>query len=102
MEQTIIDMSKWYALPDALKRLSANCGKTIDARYLRWLAGKGKIEQLVISERVRLFSRSDVDGYVVEARGAKVARVQRQKAASRTPITRLPGKSGRPRKEQGK
>jgi hypothetical protein len=38
------------------------------------------VRSIQISERVRLYSKEDIDGYVVEERGEKSARAQRQRA----------------------
>lgn len=104
----ILDMSQWYTAPQAIERLEANSGKKIDARYLRYLALSGKVEQYIISERVRLYSKKDVDAYVVEERGAKSGRAKRQKASdSRIAASKQgiqpkskTGKGGRPRKQR--
>ncbi len=104
----ILDMSQWYTAPQAIERLEANSGKKIDARYLRYLALNGKVEQYIISERVRLYSKKNIDDYVVEERGTKSGRAKRQKAsdsriaASKQGIQpkRKASKGGRPKKQQ--
>lgn len=83
MSNEIIDMSQWYTSPQALERLNANSKKKIDARYLRYLAREEKVTQYVISERVRLYKRSDIDNYIVEERGTKAARAKRQQATNK-------------------
>lgn len=98
----IIDMGKWYTAPQALERLEANSGKKLDASYPRYLGRLGRVEVKIISQRVRLYRRADIDSYVVEDRGKKVARKQRQKASERKriapPKVRKP--MGRPRKNK--
>lgn len=102
MQNEVIDMSQWYTAPQALERLKANSGKDIDGRYLRYLAKSGKVECHVISERVRLYSRVQIDSYVVEERGTKSGRAFRQKGAAKrieTSQGKMPAKRvGRPRK----
>ena len=100
MTEEIIDMSEWYTSEQACKRLTANSGKPIDSSYLRYLARESRVATKKLSERARLYKRADIDSYVVEARGQKVARMQRQRAVSQIPTKRTPGKPGRPRKPQ--
>lgn len=100
MSEEVIDMNLWYTSEQACKRLEANSGKPVDSSYLRYMAREKLVETKKLSERVRLYRRADIDPYVVESRGRKVARVQRQRAIERTPAQHTPGKRGRPRKSQ--
>lgn len=84
MEEPIIDMNLWYTAPQALEKLSANSGgKKINPRYLRYLALNGMVEEYFVSDRIRLYKRTNIDGYTVEKRGVKAARVKRQSAADK-------------------
>lgn len=80
MSDEIIDMSQWYTASQALARLKANSGKEIDSGYLRFLARTNKVQVRVVSDRIRLYSRRDIDSYIVEDRGTKAARSQRQRS----------------------
>lgn len=104
MTDEVIDMNQWYTTLQALERLEANSGKKLDPNYPSWLARRGRVEQKVISQRIRLYKRTDIDAYVVETRGAKVARSQRQKASERKRLAEPKVKKpmGRPRKDAHK
>jgi len=78
-------LDEWYTPTQAAERLTANSGKKIDISYVRTLARYGKIHSFQISERVRLYSKVDVDGYVVEERGEKSGRAKRQAAIRKRP-----------------
>lgn len=96
----ILNMNDWYTLPQALERLEANSGRSVDPSYPRMLASKGKVRMKVISDRVRLYWREDINNYVVEERGKKVARWQRQRSVELKRQRGSKGKPGRPRKGQ--
>ena len=82
-DEQSFNLDDWYNPTQAAERLSANSGKKIDISYVRTLARYGKIRSFQISERVRLYFKQDVNAYVVEERGEKSARAQRQKAVSK-------------------
>lgn len=104
MPDEVIDMNKWYTTQQALARLEANSNKKLDPNYPSWLARRGRVEQMIISQRIRLYKRTDIDNYVVETRGTKVARSQRQKASERKRLAEPKPKKklGRPRKDANK
>jgi hypothetical protein len=79
------NLDEWYTPTQAAERLTANSGKKIDISYVRTLARYGKIRSFQISERIRLYSRNDVDNYIVEERGEKSGRAKRQTAINKRP-----------------
>jgi hypothetical protein len=79
-QETQIDLSQWYSAAAAADRLSRNSGKKVVVSYPRKLAQYGLIRSIRISERNRLYWKEDVDRYIVEERGEKAARTQRQNA----------------------
>jgi hypothetical protein len=79
-EKPQLNMAEWYSPTEAAQRLSANSGKTIDTSYVRTLARYGKVRFYRISSRSSLYYKDDIDKYVVEERGEKSARAQRQRA----------------------
>ncbi len=90
-DDEILNMNEWYTAPQAIERLEANIVKKLDSAYPRLLARAGLVEAKILSERVRLYRKHDIDGYVVEERGTKAGRAQRQKAVE----------SRRTKKQQG-
>jgi len=79
----LINLADWYNAADAAERLTANSGRPIDVSYVRTLARYGKITQMKLGNRAALYRKSDVDAYIVEERGEKIARLNRQKAIGR-------------------
>ena len=75
---TILDLSDWYDVQTAAKRLSQNSNRPIDVSYVRTLAKYGKIRTYKLGARAALYSKADVDVYVVEDRGAKSGRARRR------------------------
>lgn len=69
---------KWYTAGEGAKRLSENSGREIDSAYLNKLGQLNKIRTLKVHERLTLYSKADVDVYVVETRGAKSGRAKRK------------------------
>jgi tRNA G46 methylase TrmB len=51
--------------------------------YVRTLSRYGKIKQIKLDSHAALYLKSDVDNYIVESRGEKVARINRQKAVDK-------------------
>ncbi len=78
-----INRADWYNPAEAAARLTANSGKKVDTAYLRTLARYGKITTLKLGDRASLYSKKDVDAYVVEGRGDKTNRIKRQAALSK-------------------
>lgn len=79
----IFNMNEWYSPTEAAQRLTANSGKEIDTSYVRTLARYGKVRFYKISARSSLYYKPDIDSYIVEDRGEKSARAQRQKATQK-------------------
>jgi hypothetical protein len=86
-----VNLAEWYSATAAAERLSRNSGKDIRSSYPRKLAEYGKIRTLKISERNVLYSKEDIDSYIVEERGEKSGRAKRQ-------IARPKGKKAKPSK----
>ena len=78
-----INLNDWYDAAQAAERLKANSGRDIDVSYVRTLARYGKITQKKLGRQAALYLKKDVDAYIVEARGEKAARHNRQMAVSR-------------------
>jgi hypothetical protein len=76
----LINPEEWYDAAQAADRLTRNSGKKIDTSYVRTLARYGKIRTLKLGSRASLYSKEDVDRYIVEERGEKSARAKRQAA----------------------
>ena len=70
----------WYTAGEAAKKMSAHSNRTVRPEYLRTLARIGKVRTKKIGERVTLYFKTDVDAYVVEDRGEKVARIQKARS----------------------
>jgi len=79
-QDEILNMGEWYTLPQAIERLNANSGYEVDPSTPRILARSGKVRTHKLTERATLYLRADIDPYVVEKRGTKVARAQRQRS----------------------
>ena len=79
MEENV-NLSEWYSATAAAERLSKNSGKLINSSYPRKLAEYGRVRTLKISERNVLYSKEDIDKYIVEERGEKSGRAKRQTA----------------------
>ncbi|SRR5712692_1636661 len=79
-DRSSINLAEWYSASVAAERLSRNSGKTIKPSYPRKLAEYGKIRAIRISDRASLYYKPDVDAYIVEERGEKSGRAQRQRA----------------------
>jgi len=75
-----INLDEWYTAAEAADRLTRNSGKHIGSDYPRKLAAYGRIRSLRISDRANLYLKADIDPYIVEERGEKVARAKRQRA----------------------
>jgi len=79
----LINLEDWYNAFDAAERLTANSGRPIDVSYVRTLARYGKITHMKLGTHAVLYLKKDVDAYIVEERGEKTARLNRQKALER-------------------
>lgn len=79
------DLSNWYTAGNAAKRLSEKSGRQVKPEYLRSLEREGKVRTKALGPRTKLYYKPDVDNYVVEPRGAKVARAQKERTARKTP-----------------
>lgn len=75
MEPNTLD--DWYTAAKAAEVMSTNNKRVVKSDYLRSLARLGKITTKKIGERTTLYLKKDVDAYIVEPRGAKVARAQK-------------------------
>ncbi len=75
-----INLAEWYTASEAADRLTRNSGRLVKSDYPRKLAEYGKVRSLKISERASLYYKADIDPYIVEDRGKKSGRAQRQKA----------------------
>ncbi len=78
-----INLNDWYNPAQAAERLTANSGKKVDSSYVRTLARYKKIRSIKLGERASLYSKEDVDAYIVEERGEKSGRAKRQKAVGK-------------------
>ncbi len=75
-----LNLDEWYDVHDAAKRLTANSGRDIDESYVRTLARYNRIRKFSLGRNAALYYKPDVDAYVVEGRGVKTARLNRQRA----------------------
>lgn len=81
-----INLDDWYTTEQARVRLSANSSREIHSSYPRTLARYGRIRSLEISKRARLYSKEDVDAYVVDSqRGPKPKAGRERKQAEKQP-----------------
>jgi hypothetical protein len=70
----------WITSKQAAAILSENNGHKISDRYVRRLAEAGKIETQELTERMKLYSKEDVEKCIVADRpGRKSARMSEQK-----------------------
>lgn len=74
-----INLDDWYTTEEAVKRLSENSGRPIDANYPRTLARYGKVTSLDIGNRGKLYLKADVDAYVVSSRPGRKSRNTQEK-----------------------
>lgn len=58
-------LSLWYTASQAATFLSQKAGVTISPAYVRQLALRGKIETVQLHARCTLYSRADVEAYVM-------------------------------------
>ena len=79
-ESQTFNRAEWYTAIEAAERLTANSGRTIDPNYVRSLARYKRVRTLSLGTHANLYSKADIDNYVVESRGVKSARAKRQKA----------------------
>jgi len=81
MPEEEINLSDWYTSAQAHARLEANAGRPLDPSMPRQVARvKSKpVRTYALSPQVTLYYKPDIDSYIVEERGAKVARTQRQR-----------------------
>jgi len=86
--EQVVNLAEWYNAGEAAARLTANSGKEIKVSYVRTLARYKKVRTLNLSDRVHLYSRADIDNYVVEERGEKSGRAKRQQAVSKNRPTK--------------
>lgn len=73
------NLENWYSPAQAVARLEANAGRKIDSSLPRQLAEAGKVKRRQISATMSLYWKPDIDAYIVEPRGQKAARAQRQR-----------------------
>ena len=66
----------WYTAAEAAKVMSTNAGRVVKPDYLRSLARLNKVTTKKLGHDV-LYLKANVDAYVVEPRGMKVARAQK-------------------------
>lgn len=79
-DDNMLNLDDWYNPTQAAERLTKNSGKPVDISYVRTLARYGKVRTYQISARVRLYSKTDIDAYIVEERGEKSGRALRQRS----------------------
>lgn len=79
------DLSNWYTAGNAAKQMSEKSGRQVKPEYLRSLEREGKVRTKALGSRMKLYYKPDVDNYIVEQRGAKVARSQKERAGRKTP-----------------
>ena len=70
------NLDDWYTAGEAADVMSKNAGREVKTDYLRSLARLGKLTTHKLGHDV-LYLKADVDAYVVEPRGRKVARAQK-------------------------
>jgi hypothetical protein len=75
-----IEDQQWYTAEQAAKKLSENSHRPVGPVYPYRLYMMGKVRTLQISPRVRLYSKTDIDRYIVEPRGAKSGQASAQRA----------------------
>ena len=76
-EASITGIDEWYSAGDAAQVLSTNSGKAIEPDYLHKLGKLGKIRTKKLTARLTLYSKPDVDSYIVDARGVKAGQTKR-------------------------
>lgn len=73
-------INDWYTAGEAAKIITKNSNREVKPDYLRTLARLGKVTTRNMGKRTTLYLKQDVDAYVVEDRGVKVARVQKSRS----------------------
>ena len=81
MTDRTFNLADWYNATEAAERLTANSGRTISPDYVRSLARYNRVRTLALGTHANLYSKEDIDQYIVEGRGAKSARAKRQRAS---------------------
>lgn len=79
-EQTQIKIDDWYTADQAAAVIARRSHRVVKPEYLRSLARLGKVATVKLSTRVMLYSKADVDKYIVEDPGKKVARAMKARA----------------------
>ena len=69
-----VNLDEWYTNDQAVERLAKNAGRPIDRNYPRTLARYRKVKTLDIGTRSKLYSRKDIDAYVVSKAPGKKSR----------------------------
>lgn len=78
-----IKLSDWYTAPEAAKAMSKRLHRVVKPAYLRSLARLDKVRTHKVGAHTTLYNKADVDAYVVEDRGVKVARANKARATKR-------------------
>jgi hypothetical protein len=79
-EDQTFNRADWYTATEAAERLTANSGRKISPDYVRSLARYNRVTILSLGTHANLYSKADIDTYIVEGRGTKSARAKRQRA----------------------
>lgn len=75
-KEEIIDIDGWYTPLMAARMLTRTSGREVKPQYIRTLARLGKVRFKAVGNRLNLYSKEDIDNYVVEERGEKAGRAQ--------------------------
>lgn len=78
-----IDGDSWYTAGDAADVLTRNSGRKVTSGYVYKLGWLDKIRVKKVHARLTYYSKPDIDGYKVEARGRKSGDAQKNKSAAR-------------------
>ena len=76
-------LSEGYTAGQAAKILERNSGRPVSSDLVKKLGQKGVIRTIVITNRLKLYNKEDVNSYLVEERGKKAGRAARARAKVR-------------------
>ncbi len=80
----MVNWNDYYSPEEAIEVLKKNSNRPgLKKDYLRTLARYGVLTPAKIGN-VNMYPKREVDAYIVEGRGEKIARLNRQKASGRS------------------
>jgi hypothetical protein len=70
----------WYTAGIAAQKLTENSGRSVRPSYVSKLGILGKVRTKKIHDRLTLYSKTDIDNYLVESRGKKSGKAAQERS----------------------